>query len=59
VHINFFIGTDGEVVSASDAGSELFEPHFLTCLTNAISSLRFPEPESGDVVVSYPILFGG
>jgi outer membrane biosynthesis protein TonB len=58
VHINFVIGTDGEVVSASDAGSELLEPRFVPCLLNAIRSLNFPEPESGDVVVSYPIVFG-
>jgi hypothetical protein len=54
----FVIGAQGAVSTAArDASSTMKDTTVASCVTNAFSSLMFPQPESGIVVVVYPVIF--
>jgi hypothetical protein len=57
VTVRFVIDGKGEVTSVSDAGSDLPSPSTVSCVVRAFSNLSFPQPESGKVTVTFPILF--
>ncbi len=57
VKVKFVIGTDGEVSSASDAGSDLPDATARDCVIRGFKNLSFPQPEGGIVVVTYPLHF--
>jgi len=55
--IDFTIGTDGEVTEAIVLGGDFPDPAMQTCMREAVLRWKFPRPEGGPVVVSYPFLF--
>jgi hypothetical protein len=55
VVVNFVIGADGGVGSATNGGSDLPDPGVVSCVVRAFAGLSFPAPEGGVVTVSYPI----
>jgi hypothetical protein len=57
VNIHFVIGRDGAVSSVADGGSDLPDPAVTACVVRAFYGLSFPQPESGVVRVTYPIVF--
>ena len=54
--VRFTITEKGEVASPT-VTSDIADPSLAACLTKHLSSVRFPQPESGTVSVSYPIHF--
>jgi len=57
VATKFVIGTDGSVSSsARDASTTMPDASVVSCITRAFSSLSFPQPEGGIVVVVYPVI---
>ena len=57
VRVNFSIGRDGAVATASDGGSDMPDQGVISCVTRAFMNLSFPQPEGGIVTVQYPLLF--
>ena len=57
VKTRFVIARDGTVKAATDAGSNLPDPGVISCVVNGFKALVFPAPESGLVVVDFPITF--
>ncbi len=57
VSVQFVIGRDGAVSSATSQGSDLPDTSVIACVVRAFATLSFPEPEGGTVAVTYPILF--
>jgi hypothetical protein len=57
VAVAFIIDRKGEVSMARDGGSDLSDPHVVSCVVRAFGNLSFPQPEGGIVTVIYPILF--
>jgi hypothetical protein len=57
VNIRFVIGRDGAVSAVTDGGSDLPDPAVIACVARAFQGLSFPQPESGVVRVTYPIVF--
>lgn len=55
VTVNFVIGSNGAVSSASGSGN--LPSAVTSCVTSAFRGLSFPQPEGGSVKVSYPIAF--
>jgi len=53
----FVVARDGSVASGEDAGSDLPDPSVVACVVRSFLTLSFPQPEGGEVVVSYPIRF--
>lgn len=57
VTATFVIDRSGAVTKAIDGGSNLSAPAAVSCVIREFSSLVFPQPESGDVTVVFPIVF--
>ena len=56
VTVRFVINRDGRVSNVG-GGGDIPDRGVVSCVTRAFSDLSFPEPESGIVTVSYPIVF--
>lgn len=58
VAVKFVIDTEGRVVSAVDAGSDMPDREVIQCIVAEYRKLTFPKPEGGGIVtVIYPIVF--
>ncbi len=57
VTARFTIAKDGSVGPATDGGSDLPDQSVVACVLRGMSGLSFPQPDSGEVTVSYPINF--
>jgi hypothetical protein len=58
VAIHFVIARSGEVKQPSVAdGSTIDDADFRACLVDAFGKLSFPQPEGGEVAVTYPMFF--
>jgi hypothetical protein len=58
VTVHFVIESSGVVSGISTAtGTDLKDKGMKKCLEDAFTSLSFPQPEGGKVIVNYPILF--
>ena len=57
VQVNFAIGRDGAVATASDGGSDIPDQGVISCVTRGFMNLSFPQPEGGIVTVKYPLVF--
>jgi hypothetical protein len=55
IKIRFVIGADGNVPTASDAGSTNEARTAVPCVLEVVKALSFPRPEGGIVTVTYPI----
>jgi hypothetical protein len=58
VSINWRINLAGAVTSARVASSSLNNASVEGCMTRQIRRWRFPQPDGGEVVVTYPFIFG-
>jgi hypothetical protein len=56
VTTRFVIARDGSVAYAADGGSDLPDAVVSSCVVRSFSSLSFPEPAGGVVVVEYPVM---
>jgi len=52
------INRDGSVSDVASAGSDLPDAETVTCVTKAFRGLSFPQPDGGEVNVTYPFIFG-
>jgi hypothetical protein len=57
VTVKFTIDKNGAPKAVTVAGGDLSDKSVGQCLTKAVSSLTFPQPDRGEVVVSYPFAF--
>lgn len=57
VAVRFIIDTTGAIESASPSGGSLSDAGVSSCVLGVYKTLSFPEPESGKVMVTYPIDF--
>lgn len=57
VSVRFVIGRDGLASQARNGGSDLPDPDVVKCVADAVNGLRFQEPQTGIVIVVYPLLF--
>jgi hypothetical protein len=57
VIVKFNIRNTGDVAKATDGGSDLPDKDVVACVVKRFSNLSFPQPESGEVAVVYPIIF--
>lgn len=57
VKVRFIIDTTGAVESASLGGGTMPDANVQSCVLGVYKTLSFPEPESGKVMVNYPIDF--
>jgi hypothetical protein len=55
VVVRFVIGRDGAVINAANQGSTMPDAGVVSCVVSAFQALRFPQPEGGVVVVTYPL----
>jgi len=56
VTVRFVIAKDGTTKSPSVAATDLSDKNVATCVANAFSSIAFPVPDRGEVIVSYPVV---
>lgn len=56
VRVRFTISASGSVKKASASGS-IPDEKVISCVQRAFNSLSFPQPEGGEVSVTYPIVF--
>jgi hypothetical protein len=56
VMARFVIGRTGKVENVSDAGSDMPDAKVTACVLEAFYGLRFDAPDSGIVIVVYPIM---
>lgn len=56
VTVKFVIAKDGSTKSANVAATDLDDKNVATCVAKAFSSLSFPPPDRGEVIVSYPVV---
>ncbi len=57
VAVRFIIDTTGAVESASLSGGSMSDTGVSSCVLGVYRTVSFPEPESGKVLVTYPIDF--
>jgi hypothetical protein len=57
VAVRFIIDTTGAIESASLSGGSMSDSQVSSCVLGVYKTLSFPEPESGKVMVNYPIDF--
>jgi hypothetical protein len=57
VAVKFIIDRTGAVSLASDGGSDLPDQKVIGCIVRGFQNLSFPEPQGGQVKVTYPIVF--
>lgn len=53
----FVIDRSGAVTSATDDASDLPDKTVVSCVVSSFAKMAFPQPEAGDVTVTYPIIF--
>jgi hypothetical protein len=58
VIVELRLDRSGAVVEAKDAGSELPDARVVACVVRAFKTLSFPQPVSGEVDVTFPMMFG-
>jgi hypothetical protein len=56
VTVRFVIAKDGTTKSPTVAATDLADKSVATCVANAFSSIAFPVPDRGEVIVSYPVI---
>jgi hypothetical protein len=56
VTVRFVIAKDGTTKSPTVAATDLSDKSVATCVANAFSSIAFPVPDRGEVIVSYPVV---
>lgn len=57
VAVKFTIDRSGAVSKSGNGGSDLIDTNVIACVVKGFSNLSFPQPESGEVIVVYPIIF--
>jgi hypothetical protein len=57
VAVRFVISHDGSVMSVANGGSDLPDGGVVSCVERAFYGLSFPQPDSGIVTITYPIVF--
>ena len=57
VRLNFVVGSAGAVSEVSDGGSDLSDRQVVDCIAEGFYALHFPEPQDGNVQVSYRLGF--
>ncbi|MFS8070338.1 MAG: AgmX/PglI C-terminal domain-containing protein, partial [Byssovorax sp.] len=57
VNTRFIIGMDGSISSVVNGGSDLPDAGVVACVVRSFYNLTFPQPSSGPVTVTYPVLF--
>ena len=58
IAIHFVISRSGEVGTTTvERSSTIDDADFRACLVGAFGKLQFPQPEGGEVGVTYPMLF--
>jgi TonB family protein len=57
VTVRFVIAPDGGVSSAEIASSTLGDVGVETCVKRAVTRIRFPQPQGGSVIITYPFTF--
>ena len=57
VTVKFTIDRSGAVSKSTDGGSDLPDKNVIACIVKGFSNLSFPQPQSGEVNVVYPIIF--
>jgi hypothetical protein len=57
VAVKFTIDKSGAVAAPADGGSDLPDKAVVACVVKGFANMSFPQPESGTVVVTYPIIF--
>ncbi|AKU97071.1 hypothetical protein AKJ09_03735 [Labilithrix luteola] len=57
VSVKFVIDRAGAVSDAKDGGSDLPHADTVSCVVQSFAKLSFPQPESGNVTVVYPVIF--
>jgi len=57
VNVRFTIAPDGSVSSAEIASSTLGDVGVEACVRRAVTRIRFPQPQGGSVIVTYPFTF--
>ena len=53
----FTITSSGAVGKTADAGSDLPDKSVIACVVKGYANMSFPQPTSGEVIVTYGILF--
>lgn len=56
--VEYEIGLDGAVTRAESKESSVNNPVLQSCILSAMKRLKFPPPEGGTVIASYPFVFG-
>jgi TonB family protein len=59
VQLRFVVGQDGQVLRSEIERSSLHFPQFEACLGRSLCRWRFAPPTTGQVTVSYPMIFTG
>jgi Ca-activated chloride channel family protein len=57
VAVRFVISPDGAVNTASNGGSDMPDGGVVSCVVRSFRGISFPQPEEGQVTVTYPIMF--
>ena len=57
VDIHFVIDAQGDVKSVTDSGATLPDEATVACIRRGFTALGFPQPSSGTVKVTYPLVF--
>jgi hypothetical protein len=58
VSTKFVIDAKGDVTSAArESTTSITDATMVSCVTSTFSSLSFPQPEGGIVVVTFPVIF--
>jgi hypothetical protein len=57
VTVKFVISPDGSVQLASDGGSNIPDTTVRDCVIRSFTGISFPSPDSGQVTVTYPLMF--
>jgi hypothetical protein len=57
VTVKFMIDRRGAVAVAADGGSDIPDENVRRCVVSSFLGLSFPEPDSGNVTVVYPLVF--
>jgi len=54
--LDFTIGSDGAVVRSAVASSDMADAQVPECMRKVAATWQFPQPEGGEVMVSYPFV---
>lgn len=59
ISVQWKIGLDGQVKSASVANSTMGNRAVASCIVRAVKRMRFAQPDGGICIISYPFVFTG